>query len=84
MNGDLFSDILAFSPGFMAPLRRLGRPRVFISHGVADQVLPVARGQAIAQRLAGEGYDVSYAEFDGAHLVEPAIARAALRRLAER
>lgn len=84
MNGDLFSDILAFSPGFMAPLRREGRPRVFISHGDADPVLPVERGHAIAQRLAGEGYEVHYAQFGGAHLVDPVIAQEALRQLATR
>ena len=81
MNGDLFSDILAFSPGFLAPLRRVGQPRIFIAHGQGDKVLPVQRGQAIAQRLSGEGYAVQYEEFDGAHLVPPAIARAALQRL---
>jgi predicted esterase len=84
MNGDLFGDILAFSPGFMAPLRRVGQPRVFVSHGLADQVLSVERGHAIARRLASEGYDVRYAEFSGAHLVEPEIAREALRRVTER
>lgn len=84
MNGDLFSDILAFSPGFMAPLRREGMPRIFIAHGEADRVLPVARGRAIARRLADEGYEVHYAQFAGAHLVQPAIAREALRRLAAR
>ncbi|MQA39894.1 alpha/beta hydrolase [Rugamonas aquatica] len=84
MNGELFGDILAFSPGFMAPLRRSGMPRVFIAHGTQDPVLSVERGKAIALRLAGEGYDVRYAEFDGAHLVEPAIAHAALRQLAAR
>ncbi|WP_373988786.1 alpha/beta hydrolase [Duganella sp. BuS-21] len=83
MNGHLFSDILAFSPGFMAPLRREGLPRVFVAHGKDDRVLPVQRGHAIARRLAQEGYDVTYAEFDGAHLVSPTIARAALRRLEE-
>src|SRR4051812_27856815 len=30
-NGDLFHDILAFSPGFEAPSEPEGRPRVFIS-----------------------------------------------------
>ncbi|MRW88337.1 thioesterase, partial [Pseudoduganella sp. FT26W] len=81
MNGHLFRDILAFSPGFMAPLRREGQPRIFVGHGKDDQVLSVQRGQEIAQRLAGEGYDVHYAEFDGAHIVSPPVARAALLRL---
>jgi predicted esterase len=56
-------------------------PRVFVSHGREDRVLPVARAAAIAQRLAQEGYDVAYEEFDGAHIVSPPIARAALHRL---
>jgi predicted esterase len=83
MNGELFSDILAFSPGFMAPLRREGQPRVFVSHGKQDPVLAVQRGQEIAQRLQQEGYAVSYEEFNGAHAVSPEIASAALRTLAD-
>jgi predicted esterase len=82
MNGLLFRDIVAFSPGFMAPLRREGRPRVFIAHGSDDPVLPVQRGRAIAERLADEGYDVLYQQFAGAHLVAPALAQAAFNRLA--
>lgn len=81
MNGDLFSDILAFSPGFMAPLRRQGLPRVFVAHGKHDRVLPVQCGHGIAERLAQQGYAVAYAEFDGAHLVSAPVAREALHRL---
>ncbi|MYM75065.1 thioesterase [Duganella sp. FT134W] len=84
MNGHLFSDILAFSPGYMAPLRREGQPRVAVVHGRDDAVLPVHRGHDIAQRLVQEGYAVHYHEFDGAHLVSPAEARAALLRLEQR
>jgi len=84
MNGGLFADIFAFSPGFMSPLRRSGMPRVFIAHGKYDRVLPVERGKAIAVRLAGEGYAVQYGEFDGAHLVSPPLAHAALRQMSER
>ena len=49
-----------------------------------DRVLPVERGKAIAVRLAGEGYAVQYGEFDGAHLVSPPLAHAALRQMSER
>ncbi|MEU4620069.1 hypothetical protein AB0G04_08805 [Actinoplanes sp. NPDC023801] len=42
-NGDLFDSVLAFSPGFAAPIVTHGRPRVFISHGDADRVLPIDR-----------------------------------------
>lgn len=84
MNGDLFSDILAFSPGFMAPLRRVGQPRVFVTHGMSDQVLRVELGRGIARQLAGEDYEVRYAEFDGAHLVPPIVAAGMLRQLPAR
>jgi predicted esterase len=84
MNGHLFSDILAFSPGFMAPLRREGQPRIVVTHGKHDQVLAVQCGHDIAQRLADEGYPVQYAEFDGAHIVSPALASLALNQLAQR
>ena len=77
MNGELFSDILAFSPGCMLPNARSASPRIFIGHGTGDAVLPVERGQSLARQLASEGYQVHYAEFDGGHLVPPAVAEAA-------
>lgn len=77
MNGELFSDILAFSPGCMLPNARSASPRIFIGHGTGDAVLPVERGQSLASQLASEGYQVHYAEFDGGHLVPPAVAEAA-------
>lgn len=80
-NGDLFGDVLAFSPGFARPLRIAGRPRVFIAHGAADAVLPVQRGQEIARHLAAAGYDVEFQQFDGAHTVPPQVAIGALGRL---
>ena len=39
-NGDVFDTVLAFSPGFAAPLVTHGRPRVFVSHGTAIQSSP--------------------------------------------
>jgi phospholipase/carboxylesterase len=80
-NGDLFSDVLAFSPGFAAPDPIVGEPRVFISHGVHDRVLPVARcGRAVSQRLRRAGYDVDYREFDGGHVVPKQLVSAAVAR----
>ncbi len=40
-NGDLFTHILAFSPGFMVPPTLVGKPRIFISHGTQDRVLEI-------------------------------------------
>jgi phospholipase/carboxylesterase len=78
-NGDLAEAVLAFSPGFAVPPRRVGRPRVWISHGTDDRVLPVARcGRRLARELDAGGYDVTYEEFDGGHVVPPDLVTAAL------
>jgi phospholipase/carboxylesterase len=77
-NGDVFGNVVAFSPGFVAAPRRTGRPRLFISHGTADQVLPVGRcGRRVAAQLRDSGYPVTYQEFAGGHVVPPTIAAAA-------
>lgn len=79
MNGDLFSQILAFSPGFMAPLIQRGSPRVFISHGVGDTVLPIDRcSRQLVPQLVEAGYEVRYQEFNGPHLVPSTIGRDAV------
>jgi phospholipase/carboxylesterase len=78
-NGDLAEAVLAFSPGFATPPRRVGRPRVWISHGADDRVLPVARcGRRLAQQLGADGYEVTYGEFGGGHVVPPDLVTAAL------
>jgi predicted esterase len=78
-NGDLFRSILAFSPGFAVPPTRLGRPRIYISHGVQDDVLPIDRcSRRLVPRLRQEGYDLRYEEFQGGHAVPEPCAAAAL------
>jgi phospholipase/carboxylesterase len=73
-NGDLFSDILAFSPGFMAPPGQEGRPRIFISHGRADKVLPIDHcSRRLVPALEGAGYSLDYVEFAGGHVVPAAM-----------
>ncbi|CAI8917545.1 alpha/beta hydrolase [Methylocaldum szegediense] len=80
MNGDLFSHILAFSPGFMISTVQRGNPRVFISHGTEDTVLPIDQcSRRIVPKLKRAGYDVSYQEFEGGHVVPSEIARQATR-----
>jgi predicted esterase len=77
-NGDLFDSILAFSPGFTAPMVTHGAPRVFVSHGVHDAVLPIDRcSRRLVPRLRGSGYDVTYEEFPGGHEVPDDIVRRA-------
>jgi predicted esterase len=80
-NGDLFVDVLAFSPGFAAPAVMTGRPRIFISHGDRDEVLPVERcGRRLAQALGEGGYEVAYREFAGGHAVPPEMVADAIDR----
>ncbi|HEU4699128.1 MAG TPA: PHB depolymerase family esterase [Gemmatimonadales bacterium] len=78
-NGDLFTHVVAFSPGFAAPPSRHGAPRVFVSHGTADRVLPIDRcSRRLVPRLEADGYDVTYREFPGGHAIPPAVAAAAV------
>jgi phospholipase/carboxylesterase len=77
MNGDLFEAIVAWSPGFIAPKVQVGMPRVFLSHGVHDKVLPIDQcGRPIARGLHENGYAVEYIEFDGGHEMPDPVIRA--------
>jgi phospholipase/carboxylesterase len=78
-NGDLFTHVMGFSPGFVAPTGQPDSPRLFISHGIRDEVLPIdACSRRIVPLLERAGYDVIYREFDGGHTVPPEIAREAV------
>ena len=80
-NGDLFGHVLAFSPGFMAPAEEAGSPRIFVSHGIRDEVLPIGRcSRRLVPALRRAGYDVDYREFDGGHVVPDEMVRAAVAR----
>jgi phospholipase/carboxylesterase len=84
-NGDLFSHVLAFSPGFLAPTGRRGSPRIFVSHGTQDRWLPIdSCSRRIVPQLERAGYEVRYHEFDGGHIVPPRTARKAAIWLANR
>jgi phospholipase/carboxylesterase len=78
VNGDLFTHVLAFSPGFVVAPARRGRPSIFVSHGTNDQILPIDRtSRRLVPALKEAGYDVRYQEFDGPHTVPAPIARQA-------
>src|SRR5918993_744101 len=77
-NGDLFSHVLAFSPGFLAPTGQRGSPHIFVSHGTQDRWLPIdSCSRRIVSQLERAGYELRYHKFEGGHVVPPAIARQA-------
>jgi phospholipase/carboxylesterase len=78
-NGDLFTHVIAFSPGFIAPASQHGSPALYISHGTHDRVLPIDTcSRKIVPRVKSAGYQVRYREFDGPHTVPSEIAGEAI------
>lgn len=78
-SGDLFTHVVACSPGFVIPGPPRGKPRIFISHGTADQILHIdTTSRRIVPELKRAGYQITYREFEGPHTVTPAISREAL------
>lgn len=78
-NGDLFSRVVAFSPGFITAADPHGKPPVFISHGREDPVLPIEQASGvIVPELRAAGYVVDYMEYEGVHSVPANVASAAV------
>src|SRR6476646_9922790 len=83
VNGDLFPRVAAFSNGFLLPGDSHGKPKIFMSHGTSDEILPIDKcGRAVATDLRKRGYDVTFREFAGKHEVPPAIATEGFQWLA--
>lgn len=81
-NGSIFSSILAFSTGFVAPGPRTVKPKVFLTHGTSDKVLPIdVCGRGIASYLRANGYVMQWKEFDRGHVVVDEIAAKAYATL---
>jgi predicted esterase len=77
-NGQLFSHVIAFSPGFLAPSDVKNSPPIYISHGLEDRVLPVnSCSRIIVPQLETAGFRVKYHEFQGGHTIPPEIAKEA-------
>jgi phospholipase/carboxylesterase len=76
--GETFGHVMAFSPGVMKPAEVHGKPRIFISHGLSDPIMPIdVTSRRFVPRLKNLGYDVTYREYEGRHGVTPAIVREA-------
>ena len=82
VNGTLFDNVVAFSPGFVVPGARAGRPDVYVSHGRQDGVLPIeSTSRRIVPALRIVGYHVDYREFSGGHEVPTTVADAVFRKI---
>ena len=79
-NGNLFRGVIALSGGGSLPDERVGKPHIFVAHGMRDQVIPIEfGGDEIVRRLRSDGgYRVTYRRFAGGHRVVSAIVRAAV------
>lgn len=79
-NGDVFPHIIAWSPGFSFPTEPLiGTPRIFVSHGTTDSILPFGSTQnRIVPNLRADGYDVTFVDFEGGHTMPPSVRDAGL------
>ena len=80
INGDLFTRVVAFSPGFVTHGAATGKPEVYITHGDNDQILPYeATSERIVAALKRAGYQVTLKQFAGGHMVPPGLAVEAFR-----
>lgn len=79
-NGEVFPTVLAFSPGFLVVPDPTAKPRIFISHGTADPVLPIdACSRSFVPSLRRAGHEVNFREFDGGHTVPPPVSDEGVR-----
>ena len=87
-NGDVFSRLVALSPGLnlsggdSLPLPRHGAPPIFIAKGVNDETLPIAGTRTLVPWLRHAGYAVTYVEDLGTHYLTEERAIAAFHWLA--
>ena len=73
-NGDVVSHVIVSSAGFMSVQVQTGAPRLFMSHGIADEQIPIARSARVhAAALKAAGYDLTYLEYNGPHAYQPAV-----------
>lgn len=81
-NANLFSTVIAFSPGFVKPAIKTGKPRIFIGHGTQDEILPIdMTSREIVAALKEKNYPVHFETFDGPHTVTPQEMRDAIEFL---
>jgi len=80
-NGDLFTRVVALSPGFIPGFddEPVGNPPIFVAHGTQDAILPIDEtSRPLVAALREQGYTVEFVEHAGGHNVPAAVAAEAL------
>ena len=85
INGDLFTKVVAYSPGFLTSGTPTGKPKILITHGTQDVVLPIDQtSRQIVPVLKNAGYEVDYREFNGPHAISLELLGVAMAWVASR
>jgi phospholipase/carboxylesterase len=78
-NGDLFTHVVAHSPGGFYQAEPQGEPQIFVAHGTEDQTIPIdASSREIVPDLRRVGYRVRYVEYPAGHRPQPHIMQRAV------
>lgn len=80
VNGDLFSDVLAYAPMLFAAPSARGSPRFFYSAGRTDRYAFYSRAREMVGQLEGFGYDVEFHTHRGGHIINRSGLRQGLAR----
>jgi phospholipase/carboxylesterase len=82
-NGNFFSRMILFSPGEQPGYDPTGKPKIFLSQGINDQVnIAAETGEFFNQQLTAAGYSVDFVEFNGAHEVPDVVVQQAIAWMA--
>ncbi len=74
----MHSRLLAQVWPLVAPPPALQGRQLWVSHGLQDNVIPLASAHEIRHKVASLPLELTYAEFPGAHEIRPAELRAAM------
>lgn len=73
-NGDLMRRLAAFAPGQLTQAGSVGLPAIYIAHGLSDDVFPIDNtGRRYAEHLTAQGYEVTFREFNGGHVMPASL-----------
>lgn len=77
--GDTFNHLIVLAGGgLIEPIRRQGKPKIFIAQGVKDTTMPPDVSGRKNYKLLKDDYDVTYREHAGGHATPAAITREAM------